>query len=87
MEKNGPKPKSSQKYLKICTLVNLKVLNTNLYLKILYLKFKFRQFGAKIKISSDLLENVHTSQFEGAEYESDKGELSRLYATHLNEIN
>ena len=27
----------------------------NLYLKILCLKFKFRQFGAKIKISSDYL--------------------------------
>ena len=43
------------------------MLNTNLYLKILYLKFKFRQFVAKIKISPDLLENVYTSQFEGAE--------------------
>ena len=43
----------------------------NLYLKILYLKSKFRQVGAKIKISSDLLENVYTSQFEDAEYESD----------------
>ena len=51
--------------------MNLKVLNTNLYLKILYLKSKFRQVGAKIKISSDLLENVYTSQFEDAEYESD----------------
>ena len=40
----------------------------NLYLKILCLKFKFRQFGAKTKISSDLLENVYASQFEGAEY-------------------
>ena len=28
------------------------------------------QFGAKIKTSSDLLENVCTCQFEGAEYES-----------------
>ena len=27
-------------------------------------------FGAKIKTSSELLENVYTSQFEGAEYES-----------------
>ena len=25
----------------------------------------------KIKISLDLLKNLHTSQFEGAEYESD----------------
>ena len=26
---------------------------------------EFNQIGAKIKISSDLLENVYTSQFEG----------------------
>ena len=69
----------------IFTLVNFKVLNTNLYLKILYLKFKFRQFGAKIKIP--LLENVNTSQFEGAEYESYIGDLSRHYTIHLIEIN
>ena len=31
----------------------------------LYLTTKFKQTGAKIKISSDLLENVCTSQFEG----------------------
>ena len=73
--------------MKICTLVNLKVLNTNLYLKILYQKFKLRQFGAKSKISSDLLENVYTSQFEGAEYESDIGDLSWYYAIYLIEIN
>ena len=73
--------------MKICTLVNLKVLNTNLYLKILYLKFKFRQFGAKIKISSDLLKNVCTSQFEGAEYESDIGDINRHYTVHLIEMN
>ena len=70
--------------MKICTLVNLKVLNTNLYLKILYLKFKFRQFGAKIKMSFDLLENVYTSQFEGAEYESDIGDLSKHYTIRLS---
>ena len=63
------------------------MLNTNLYLKILYLRFKFRQFGAKIKISSELLENVHTSQFEGAEYGSDIGDISRHYTIHLIEIN
>ena len=73
--------------MKICTLVNLKVLNTNLYLKILYLKCKLRQFGAKSKISSDLLENVYTSQFEGAEYESDIGDLCQHYTIHLIEIN
>ena len=72
--------------MKICTLVNLKVLNTNLYLKILYLKCKLRQFGAKSKISSDLLENVYTSQFEGAEYESDIGDLSWHYTIYLIEI-
>ena len=71
-----PKSKSRWIYLIICTLTNWKVLNTNLHLNILYLKFIFRQFGAKIKISSDLLENVYTSQFEGAEYESDIGVLS-----------
>ena len=73
--------------MKICTLVNLKVLNTNLYLKILYLKFKFRQFVSKIKRSFDLLENVYTSQFEGAEYDSDTGDLSRHDNIHLIEIN
>ena len=31
----------------------------------LYLTTKFKQTGAKIKISSDLLENVCTNQFEG----------------------
>ena len=63
------------------------MLNTNQYLKILYLKSKFRQFGAKIKISSALLENVNTSQFEGAECESDIGDLSRHDTIHLIEIN
>ena len=63
------------------------MLNTNLYLKILYPKLKFKQFGAKIKISSDLLEKMYISQFEGAEYESDIGVLSRHYTIHLIEIN
>ena len=36
----------------------------------------------KLKSHPNLLENVYTSQFEGAEYESDIGDLS-----HLNEIN
>ena len=63
------------------------MLNTNLYLTILYLHFKFRQLGAKIKISSDLLENVYTSQFEGAEYKSDIGDLSRPCTIHLIKIN
>ena len=50
-----PKLKSGQIYLKLCTPVSLKVLNTNLTL---YLKSKFSDVGAKIMISSDLLENV-----------------------------
>ena len=50
-----PKLKSLQIYLKLCTPVSLKVLNTNLTL---YLKSKFSDVGAKIMISSDLLENV-----------------------------
>ena len=50
-----PKLKSRQIYLKLCTPVSLKVLNTNLTL---YLKSKFSDIGAKIMISSDLLENV-----------------------------
>ena len=41
----------------------------------LYLKSGFRQFGAKIKISSELLENKYTSQFESAEYKSGAGIL------------
>ena len=61
--------------MKSCTQVNLKEVNTNLtlmlYLKILYLKSKFRLFGAKIKISSNLLENIYTTQFESAKYKSD----------------
>ena len=61
------KLKSHLIYLKMCTVVNLKVLNANLYLKILHPKFKFMQFGYKSKISSDPLEDVYTSQFEGAE--------------------
>ena len=32
---------------------------------------KFKQLGAKIKISTDSLENKFTSQFEATEYESD----------------
>ena len=50
-----PKLKSRQIYLKLCTPVSLKVLNTNLTL---YLKSKFSDVGAKIMILSDLLENV-----------------------------
>ena len=59
----------------------------NLYLKILYPKFKFRQFGAKSKISSDLLQNMYTSQFDGAEYKSDIGNLRWHHTIHLIEIN
>ena len=35
---------------------------------------------------STLLENVNTNQFEGAEYESDIGDLSQHYTIHLIEI-
>ena len=45
------------------------------------------QFGYKSKISSDPLEDVYTSQFEGAEQESDIGDLSRHYTVHLTEMN
>ena len=63
------------------------MLNTNLHLKILYLELKFRQFGPKIKISSDLLENMYTNQFENVEYESDMDNLSRYYTIYFIEIN
>ena len=48
-------------------LASLKVLNINLMLllKALYLNSKFKEIGADIKIYSDLLENVCTSEFEG----------------------
>ena len=48
-------------------LASLKVLNINLMLllKVLYLNSKFKQIGVDIKIYSDLLENVCTSEFEG----------------------
>ena len=39
--------------------------------KFMEVRAKFMQVRAKIKILSDLLENVCTSQFEGAAYESD----------------
>ena len=41
------------------------------------------QFGDKIKISSDLLEDAYTSQFEGAGYKSDIGDLSRHYTVSI----
>ena len=34
-------------------------------------KPKFRKIGPKIQISLDLLENLYTSQFQSAKYESD----------------
>ena len=40
-------------------------------LKTLYLPYKFRQFGTKIKILSYLLKNKHTDQFKGAGKELD----------------
>ena len=48
----------------------------------LYLKSKFRQFGAKTK-TSDIFKNVYTSQFEGTEYESDIGILG-FFIQNLN---
>ena len=48
-------------------LASFKVLNINLMLllKALYLNSKFKEIGVAIKIYSDLLENVCTSEFEG----------------------
>ena len=37
----------------------------------MFLKSKFREFVAKIKISSNLLENVYTGQFEDTGKKSD----------------
>ena len=59
-----PKSEFRKINMKICTL------DKQWHLKMLYLKSKFRQFGNKIKISSDVLKNVYTSQFQGAGYES-----------------
>ena len=36
-----------------------------------HVKSKYRQFGGKVKSSSDLLENVYTRQIESAKYKSD----------------
>ena len=40
-------------------------------LTIFFSKPKFRKIGPKIQISLDLLENLYTSQFQSAKYESD----------------
>ena len=48
--KQGPKIKIPSDLPELCTQANWKVLNTNLKL-ILYLNTKFKQIGAKIKIS------------------------------------
>ena len=37
----------------------------------MFLKFKFREFAAKTKISSNLLGNVYTGQFEDTGKKSD----------------
>ena len=75
MRINCAKFKILSDLLEILVTIHLKVLNTNLSLlfkvKNLYLRSKFRQFGAKIKILPDLLENVYASQFEGASNKSD----------------
>ena len=46
-------------------------------------KSKFSQFGTKVRISSNSLENLHTSHSEGAKYESDIG-ISRVFVQNLN---
>ena len=44
-------------------------------LTVFYSKPKFGQIGAKSKISSDLLENLYTRQFEGIKCESNNNIL------------
>ena len=46
-------------------------------------KSKFSQFGTKVRISSNSLENLHTSYSECAKYESDIG-ISRVFVQNLN---
>ena len=56
--------------ISIPTPVNLEVLSTYLtswYFKILYLKSILRQIGPILKTSPDLLENLHSRNFEGVE--------------------
>ena len=65
-----------------CTLVNLKMLNTNLTLKD-FIKYKFRSLEAKIKTSSDLFENMYPSQLEGAKCEPDIG----IYLFFIQKVN
>ena len=56
--------------LKILTRANLRVIKTNI--TAIYLDFiatyKLGQIGPKIKVSLNLYENSHTSQFEDSEY-------------------
>ena len=47
---------------------------------------KFRHFDAKIKTSSDVLENVDTSQSEGAEYESDWFQFKPKFVFNINQF-
>ena len=65
MDKNDPKIKSSYIYLKICTLVNLRVLNTKMTLlfKDSISKMNLNFGGTEIEISPELLENVYTTFF------------------------
>ena len=46
------------------------------------LNTKFKRFGAKIKTSSELLENVYISHFDSTGYESDVGIL-RFFIQNL----
>ena len=53
-----PKSKYCQIYLEISTPVNLVIY------KILYLKYIFKPIGPKFKDSNDLIENLHSRNFE-----------------------
>ena len=70
-----PQSKSRQIYLKMCTLVNLKILSRNLTL--IFQDFMFKIYvwviASEIKTSLDLIENLHSRCFEFAEYKSSLG--------------
>ena len=68
-----PNLKLHQIYFKICTQDIWKVLNTDLTWASYDFLFKTYIWEdlSQTKISSDLLENLYTSQSECAEYESD----------------
>ena len=70
MGKYGPKIKISPDLPKTLYTIQFKGAEYT-YLKLLFLKSKFRYIGDKIKISSNLRENVYTGQIEGTLCESD----------------